>query len=84
MRPLAFERNKEVRVELHAPVDQRIHLDHPTPDALWVELRVPSAVERIAEIDALAVAADLEHLRLTVQLAAFRMRGVAHDSAEPH
>ena len=67
MGPLAFERNEEVRVELEATVGQRIHLDNPTADALRVKLRVPGAVERIAEIDALAIAADFEHLRPTVR-----------------
>src|SRR5215469_5076512 len=86
MRPMAGRPvDKEIAVELDAAVGLGIDLDHPTVKALGVELRVDRAVERIGEVNAAAVAANLDHLRSAIEWrGAFGMRGARHDSADPH
>src|SRR5712664_1296887 len=59
-------------------VDQR----RPAPDALRIELLVPAAIQRVGQIDALAVAADLDHLRPTVEGPAAGVRGLPGDASE--
>ena len=49
------------------PSGPHVDLGHPAADAVRVELVVPRRVERVGEVDALAVAADLDHLRTAVQ-----------------
>ena len=61
-----------------------VELDHPAVDALGVELRVPGGVQRVGQVDALAVAADLDHLRAAVDGARGRVRRVADDPADAH
>jgi hypothetical protein len=39
-----------------------LELGHPGPDPFWVELLVPCPVQRVSEVDASAVSADLDHL----------------------
>src|SRR5690348_4731034 len=51
-----------------------IELDHPAVDALRVELRIDGAVKRVGEINATAIAADLDHLRSASELAVLRRR----------
>ena len=63
---------------------RRVELDHPAVDALGVELGVPGGVERVGQVDALAVARDLDHLRAAVQRAGGRVRRALDDPAEPH
>src|ERR1700732_108936 len=78
--------HKELWVERYAPLGVRIQLHHPALDAVRIELRVNGAVERVGEIDALAVAADLHHLRPAAQRAILGagMRGPRHDAADAH
>src|SRR5205085_5418349 len=54
--------------------------------AFRIKLRVPRSIERIGEVDALAIAADLDHLRSAVQrsLRTLGVRGLADDSAQVH
>src|SRR3954464_12467315 len=59
-----------------------VELDHPAVDALGVELRVPARVQRVREVDALAVAADLAHLRAAGELARRGVRRPPDDPAE--
>src|SRR5215212_1505460 len=67
MRPLVTEIEEEVRVEAHAALRVGIELDHPALDAVGIELRVPGQVERVGEVDAPAIPADLDHLRPPVE-----------------
>src|SRR5262245_42306909 len=55
--------DEELRIEGDAAGRIGVELHHPALDAVRIELRVDGAVERVGEIDALAVAADLHHLR---------------------
>src|SRR5262245_18796538 len=64
--------DKELRVEGNAARRIDVELDHPAVETALVELRVDRAVERIGEIDPLAVAADLDHLRPAGKLAVLR------------
>src|SRR3954462_429223 len=66
VRPLAVELEEEVRVDREVAV--AVELDHPAVDALGVELLVPAGVRRVRQVDALAVAAHLDHLRAAGQL----------------
>src|SRR5205823_14676436 len=45
----------------------RVQANDPTLQPVGIELVVPRVVEPVAEIDALAVTADLDHLRPPVQ-----------------
>src|SRR6185437_2101838 len=76
--------HEEPRIELDTAIDAGVELDHPAVEALWIELRIDGAVERISEIDAPPVAADLDHLRSAVQNAVRgRVRRARHDPANP-
>src|SRR3954449_3253344 len=79
VRALAGELDVEVGVDLQVAV--AVELDHPAVDALRVELAVPARVERVRQVDALAVAAHLDHLRPAGQLARRRVRRAADDAA---
>src|SRR5258708_1810823 len=46
-----------------------VELDHPSLDAIGIELWIDGAVQRVGEIDATAVAADLHHLRAAAERA---------------
>src|SRR3954467_14797863 len=75
---LAGELDVEVRVDLQVAV--AVELDHPAVDALGVELAVPGGVQRVRQVDALAVAAHLDHLRPAGQLARRRVRRAGGDA----
>ena len=66
------------------PSGLRVELHHPAVDAVGIELRVDGAVERVGEIDAPAVAADLDHLRPAVErpVLGARMRRPRDDAAD--
>src|SRR5215471_12103943 len=85
MRPMAGRPvDTEIAVELDAAVGLGIDLDHPTVEAFGVELRVDRAVERVGEVNAAAVAANLDHLRSTIErCGAFGVRSARHDPADP-
>src|SRR5882762_11513857 len=61
-----------------------VQLHHPALYSLGVELCVPGRIERVREIDAAAVAADLHHLRRAIQwlFRLLRMRRVADDPTQ--
>src|SRR5215217_2666022 len=67
MWPLVTEVEEEVGVEGHPTGRVSVELDHPALDALGIELRVPGQVEGVGDIDAAAIAADLDHLRSAVE-----------------
>src|SRR6266508_3065481 len=70
MRPMALRpMDEEFRIERDTSGGVGVELDHPAVDALRIELRIDRAVERVGEINAPAVAADLDHLRSTTELA---------------
>src|SRR3954468_16217475 len=81
MRSLVAEVDEEVGVEAHPPLGVDVQLGHPALDALGIELGVPGQVERIGEVDAPAVAADLDHLRAAVELSAHGGMTLAADDA---
>src|SRR5690606_32121872 len=74
VRPQRPELREEARVERHPPVLADVELRRPAHDALRVELLVPGRVERVREVDAPPVAADLHHLRAAVERAPRRRR----------
>src|SRR4029079_11837184 len=55
--------DEEFRIERHAAAGLDVEFHHPAVDTLGVELRIDGAVERICEIDALFLAADVHTLR---------------------
>src|SRR5437868_8569542 len=84
MRAQPVELDKELFIEFHSALPICIKLHHPTLQPVGIDLLVPRCVERIGEMDALAITADLNHLRTAVE----RLRGLtgmsrtAHDAAE--
>src|SRR6266516_1631968 len=81
---IAFD--EEALVEADAAALADVQLGHPRADAVGVELLVPGAVQGIGEVHALAVPADLHHLRAAGQWLARAggVREAAHDAADPH
>src|ERR1700750_1562432 len=79
---LAVELDEELGVELEGAVV--VELDNPAVDALGVELRVPRGVQRVGQVHALAVAADLDHLRAAVDGGGGRGRRAPADAADAH
>src|SRR5829696_718496 len=75
VRTHAVEFHESRGIEGNAAVRVGIHLRQPTLDPIGIELVVPYAIERIGDVHALAVTADLDHLRRTVQWLA-RARGM--------
>src|SRR5258706_4558761 len=75
---------EEPGVQLHASRAD-IDLDHPAADAVRIELVIPGRVETVRELEALAVPADLDHLRTALQRlrGVARMRRAADDPAQP-
>src|SRR5262252_3530564 len=84
MRAQHLEFEQEPFIELHPTLRICIDLHHPTLNAVRIELFIPWGVERICEIDALAVTTDFDHLRAAVErpLWFFRVRRTANDAAE--
>src|SRR6266852_4790663 len=82
LRPL----HEELLVEGDTTILLGVELDHPAVDAVGIELRVNGAVERVGEVDASAVPADLNHLRAAAECAVLGagMRGPGDDAADPH
>src|SRR5271154_3681915 len=80
------EFEKEFRVDGHAARGPSIELHHPAANSVRIELRVPRRIQRVREIDATSIAAELHHLRAAVQTTTgiFRMRGATHDAAQMH
>src|SRR5690349_5369424 len=78
--------DEKVFVERHAAIRTGIELHHPTAHAVGIKLFVPRRIKRISEIDSLAVAADLDHLRTTCErsIGLLRMRRTIHDSTNAH
>src|SRR3954447_21806339 len=80
---LVAEVEEEVGVEAHAARRVGIELDHPTLDTFGIELRVPGQVERVGDVDAPPVTADLDHLRTTVERSRRgRVGSLADDAAD--
>src|SRR5215210_3211967 len=76
----------EVLVDLHAPLFG-VAVDLEQVGALFghlgVELVVPAAVERVGDVEPLAVEGELEHLRSTFQLASRGLLALAEQTAAP-
>src|SRR5436309_3399200 len=70
--PSLGPRQKKFRIEGDAAVRIGIELYHPAVEAVLIELRIDRAIERVAEIDAASVAANLDHLRAASQSPVFR------------
>src|SRR5882724_5749258 len=87
MRPVAHgPLDEEFRIEGDATLGLRVKLYHPAVDAIWIELRIDRAVERVGEIDPSAIAADLDHLRSAVErpVLGARMRCSRDDTPDAH
>src|SRR5215467_7208917 len=82
MRPLLGP-DEEGRIGLQAALLVGVQLDEPAPDAIWIELRVPRRVQRVGQIYAAAVAAELDHLGSAVQRPGAVHAGPSHDSTQP-
>src|ERR1700674_972063 len=54
----------------------------PALDTFGVELLLPARVQRVGQIDSLAIATDLDHLRPAVQRPAVGVGGFANDAAK--
>src|SRR5258705_4658002 len=80
---VAFE--EEPLVEADAAALANVELRHPRADAIWVELIVPRAIQRVGEVDAVAVPADFDHLRAAGQrlVRPGRVRLAGHHAADP-
>src|SRR6059058_5057504 len=78
------ELDKELFIELHPALWIQIDFRHPALNAIGIKLLVPWRVERIGKVAALAVAADLDHLRAAVESHAklLRVGGAANDPTE--
>src|SRR5689334_3672764 len=86
VRPHAGEFHQELAIERDPAVLADVQLRQPAADAVRIELLVPRAIERVGQVDAPAVAADLDHLRAAVERP-IRLRDVrvpAGDAAEPY
>src|SRR5580704_6977000 len=77
-----IELDEKLFIQAHPTLRVRVDLDHPTLYAIWIELLVPRRVQRVGEINALSVAADLDHLRRALQLLTGLawVRRAAHDA----
>src|SRR6516164_8587184 len=84
VRSQPVELDEELFVELHSAVRVRVELHHPTLQPVGIDLLVPRRVQRVGEIDTLAIATDLYHLRAAVEclLGFIRVSRTAHDPAE--
>src|SRR5918994_1904035 len=83
MRPVAVrELDIELLVECQPPSLADISLDHCCRNPVDIELIVPSRVQRVRPVDALAVAADLHHLRPTAISPPFWTPRLAHVPAD--
>src|SRR5207248_9764008 len=84
VRAFALERHEEVGIHRDPALLLGVDLGKPAADAVGIELRVPRRVERVRQVDASAVPADLDHLRAAVELATFGVRRARDDSAQAH
>src|SRR4029434_4579592 len=86
MRTHAVEFHESGRIERDPAVRSHVDLGQPALDPVGIELVIPRAIQRVGHIDALAVAADLDHLRCAVQALprTRRVRLAANHAAEPH
>src|ERR1700728_2725889 len=79
-----WETDKVVLRQFQAAVRTSDRHDLGSGDAVGIELIVPSGIERVRPIDALAVTADLDHLRAAGKGVAIRMRRAPSDAADPN
>src|SRR3954447_22345763 len=79
-----LELDEDLPVERHATRRLGIDLREPAFDSRRIELRVPRGVEPVREIDALAVAAPLDHLGPAVErtIDVLRVRGASLHPAD--
>src|SRR5262249_10491508 len=49
--------DEELLIEGYAAIRAGVEFDHPTLDAVRIELRIDGAIERVGEIDPLSIAA---------------------------
>src|SRR5271166_2640458 len=78
--------DEELRIEGHAATRLDIELDHPAVETALIELRIDGAVERVGEIDAASVPADLDHLRAAAKpsVSGGGMGCARDNAADPH
>src|SRR6516162_2133659 len=66
--------DEEFRIEGNAAFGLCVELHHPAVDSIGIQLRIDAAIERVCEIHALAVPADLDHLRRAAERAVLGTR----------
>src|SRR5262249_61910733 len=78
--------DEEPGIEGNAAIGVGVELHHPAVESACIELAVDRTIERVGEIDAPAVAADLDHLRPAGKLAVLRpgVAGAGDDAADPY
>src|SRR5215208_3158467 len=67
VRAIAIKLYEEIRINAKAARRVGVQLDHPTLQALGIELLVPGVVERVCKVNPPPVATHLDHLRCAVQ-----------------
>src|SRR5256885_5808098 len=77
-----LECREEAFVQAQATLGLGMNRGRPAFDPVGVELLVPTRVQRVGEIGALPVAAELHHLRAAVQRSALGMRCLADNATE--
>src|SRR6185312_4727086 len=78
-----FDRHEDLRIELQTAARIGIALDHPSLDALGIELSIPRAIQTVGEVHTPPIAAHLNHLRSAIYRARSRVRRAIDDAAEP-
>src|SRR5437868_9010690 len=82
MGSLTLEGHEEVGVNAQAALWRGVQLGGPAADALWIELGIPARVQGVGQVYPPSIAAQLDHLRPTVQRASFGVRGAGDDAAQ--
>src|ERR1700728_2687405 len=80
------EFKKELWINLHPTIGLGIKLDHPAPNSVRIELRIPRCIKGVCKINPTSIAAHLHHLGAAVQGGAgiLRMSSAAHDTTQMH
>src|SRR5438132_45265 len=82
VRSLALKGHEELGIDAEAALRRRVQLGRPAADALGIELGIPTRVQRVGQVDPPSVAAQLDHLRPTVERASPGVLGAGNDAAQ--
>src|SRR5262245_56069329 len=86
VRPHGIELQKELPVEIESARGCDVQLRDPATDPVGIELLIPGAVERVRQVHATTITADLHHLRCAVQRSVRTcwMRLSLRDATQPY